>query len=190
MLIFRICVCVALAIFIAGEVVICSGAAATAESDLDAIIVLGAKVNGTKPSGALAQRIDAAAEYLLANPDTLCIASGGQGDDEGISEAECIMRNLTAHGIAQERIILEDRSTDTLSNLENSLALLPENAARIGIVTNDFHIFRALATARHVSSLHFCGVPAASTAYGFLHYAMREFFAVGAGIAKGELAFG
>ena len=28
-----------------------------------------------------------------------------------------------------------------------------------------------------------------STGYGFTHYAMREFFAVGAGLIKGELSF-
>ena len=54
---------------------------------------------------------------------------------------------------------------------------------------NDFHIFRALATARHVSALNFSGIPAPSTGYGFTHYAMREFFAVGAGLIKGELSF-
>ena len=67
--------------------------------------------------------------------------------------------------------------------------LLPEWAENIGIVTNDFHIFRALATARHVSALSFSGIPASSTGYGFTHYALREFFAVGAGLIKGELSF-
>ena len=78
---------------------------------------------------------------------------------------------------------------EKLTNIENSLKLLPEGAENIGIVTNDFHIFRALATARHVSALNFSGIPAPSTGYGFTHYAMREFFAVGAGLIKGELSF-
>ena len=172
-----------------GEYDICSGAFVKPEAGLDCIIVLGAKVNGTEPSGALAQRIDAAAEYLMANPDTVCIASGGQGDDEGISEAECIRRYLINYGIDPERVLLEDKSTSTLTNIENSLKLLPEGAENIGIVTNDFHIFRALATARHVSALNFSGIPAPSTGYGFTHYALREFLAVGAGLIKGELSF-
>lgn len=187
--VFRVCLCIGLAVFIAGEAMICTGAAEKPEPGMDCVIVLGAKVNGTKPSGALAQRIQAAAEYLHDNPDTVCIASGGQGADEGISEAQCIAENLIAMGIPQQRIILENKSTDTLSNIENSLALLPEGAETIGIVTNDFHIFRALATARHVSDLHFSGVPASSTVYGFVHYVMREFFAVVFGIVKGELNF-
>ena len=187
--IVHICIAVGLAVFVFAECFICSGAFVKPEAGLDCIIVLGAKVNGTEPSGALAQRIDAAAEYLMANPDTVCIASGGQGDDEGISEAECIRRYLINYGIDPERVLLEDKSTNTLTNIENSLKLLPEGAENIGIVTNDFHIFRALATARHVSALNFSGIPAPSTGYGFTHYAMREFFAVGAGLIKGELSF-
>ena len=186
---WRIALAVFLAVFIAAECVICSCAADVPEQGLDCIVVLGARVNGTQPSGALTQRINAAAEYLRANPAALCIASGGQGADEGISEAACIARELTARGIDPARIVLEDKSTDTLSNIRNSLALMPAGTARIGIVTNDFHIFRALATARHVSALYFCGIPARSTVYGFIHYAMREFFAVAAGLVKGELSF-
>ena len=187
--IVHICLAVGFAVFVFAECFICSGAFVEPEGGLDCIIVLGAKVNGTEPSGALAQRIDAAAEYLMANPDTVCIASGGQGDDEGISEAECIRRYLINYGIDPERVLLEDKSTSTLTNIENSLKLLPEGAENIGIVTNDFHIFRALATARHVSALNFSGIPASSTGYGFTHYALREFFAVGAGLIKGELSF-
>ena len=78
---------------------------------------------------------------------------------------------------------IEDGSPD----YDYSLSCTPPSC--IGIVTNDFHIFRALATARHVSALNFSGIPAPSTGYGFTHYAMREFFAVGAGLIKGELSF-
>lgn len=185
--IFRTLLAVAFAVFLAGETVICTGAFEKPQDGLDCIIVLGAKVNGTVPSGALTQRIWAAAKYLERNPDCICIASGGQGDDEGISEAECIKGNLIAIGIEEERIIIEDQSTDTGANITNSLRLIPEGTERIGIVTNDFHIFRALAIARNLSDLEFCGIPAYSTVYGFIHYAVREFFAVGEGLIKGEL---
>lgn len=184
----RVCVVVFLAFFIFVECFICSGAYTETPAGLDCIIVLGARVNGRVPSGALTQRIWAAEEYLRANPDTLCIASGGQGDDEEISEAYCIREKLTELGVDPDRILLEDRSTDTVSNLANSLALMPADTRTVGVVTNDFHIFRALCTARQLSGLTFCGVPAQSTVYGFLHYAMREFFAVVVGALQGELS--
>lgn len=185
--IFRIIVAVGLAVFLAGEAVICTGAFEKPEEGLKYIIVLGAKVNGTKPSGALSQRIWAAAEYLDRNPDCLCIASGGQGDDEGISEAECIRENLVSLGIEENRVILEEQATDTRENLLYSLQLTGENTEKIGLVTNDFHVFRALAYARSLSDIEFCGIPASSTPYGFVHYVVREFFAVGEGLMKGEL---
>ena len=185
--IFRIIIAAALAVFLIGEAVICTGAFERPADGLDCIIVLGAKVNGTSPSGALTQRIWAAADYLSKNPDCICIASGGQGDDEGMSEAQCIKDNLIALGIEETRIILEDRATNTRTNIIYSLELLPEGVEKIGLVTNDFHIFRALATARNISNLEFYGIPAASSVYGFIHYAVREFFAVGEGLLKGEL---
>ena len=153
------------------------------------IVVLGAQVQGDQPSLTLKKRLDLALEYLTGHPQASVVVSGGQGADEGISEAECIRRNLINYGIDPERVLLEDKSTSTLTNIENSLKLLPAGAENIGIVTNDFHIFRALATARHVSVLNFSGIPASSTGYGFTHYALREFFAVGAGLIKGELSF-
>ncbi|MDO4984022.1 MAG: YdcF family protein [Eubacteriales bacterium] len=176
-------------VFLIGEAVICTGAFQTAPDGLDCIIVLGAKVNGTKPSGALSQRIWAASSYMLRNPDTVCIVSGGMGDGEDISEAECMRRYMTAQGVDGSRIIMEDRATDTHTNLVYSLPLLPAGTDAVGIVTNDFHLFRALAAARKLSDLDFYGISAKSTPYGFVHYAMREFFAVGEGLMKGELKF-
>ncbi len=158
---------------------------------LDAVIVLGAKVNGTAPSGALKERIDTAAEYLHSNPDTLCIASGGQGEDEGISEAECIFRGLTAQGIDPSRIVLEDASENTAANLTNSFRLLPEGTRTVGILTNDFHVFRALAMAHHQSDAYeFSGISARSSSFGYVHYAMREFFSLGVAILRGNLTLG
>lgn len=183
----RILTALGLSIFLAGEAIISTGSFKTAPEGLDCIIVLGAKVNGTKPSGALSQRIWAASTYMLKNPDTLCIASGGCGKTEDMSEAECIRQYMTAQGVEAERIITEDKATDTHSNLVNSFAILPEGTKTVGIVTNDFHIFRALAMARKLSDLDFYGIPAKSTPYGYVHYLMREFFAVGEGILKGEL---
>ena len=186
---FRICVALALAFFIFVECFVVSGSFKSAPENLDCVIVRGARVNGTVPSGSLYQRTEAAAEYLLRNPDTVCIASGGQGDGEDISEAECIKRGLAERGIEPGRIITEDRSTSTNENFKFSLELLPEGTENIGIVTNDFHIFRALKTADQYSSLSFSGIPAKSTVWGYIHYAMREFAALVVNTLNGELTW-
>ena len=136
------------------------------------------------------QRISAARVYLEENPDTVCIASGGQGEDEPMSEAECIRDHLVAGGIDADRILLEDRSTSTEENMRYSLPMLrsPEtDVESVGIVTNDFHVFRALCLARKNGGFTFYGVPARSTVFGFIHYAMREFFTLSVSLVRGYI---
>lgn len=184
----RTVIALGLVCFFGMECFIVSGAFRKPPEDLDAIIVLGAKVNEDGPSGALLQRIDAACSYVLENPDTIVIASGGQGEDEPVSEAACIAAHLDRLCDPKE-LIIEDRSADTEQNLRNSLALLEEDVKTVGIVTSDFHIFRSLAIARKLGGYEFYGVPAQSTPYGFVHYAVREVPAVMAEAIQGNLAF-
>ncbi len=185
--IWRAALAVGFTLFVAIQAAIFITASKTPPAGLDAIIVLGAKVNGTQPSGALNERIVSACRYLEANPGTLCIASGGQGEDEGISEAECIRRGLIQRGISESRICTEDASTDTSTNFINSFLLLPEGVKKIGVVTNDFHVFRALWTARELSDLQFFGISARSSSGGYIHYCVREFCAIIVGVLLGEL---
>ena len=184
---WRVALAVGVVLFIAVQSAILITASKQPPQGLDTLIVLGAKVNGTQPSGALNERISAAYRYLADNPDTVCIASGGQGEDEGISEAECIRLGLLARGISDDRILLEDRSTDTSTNFLNSFLLLPDGTETVGVVTNDFHVLRALWTARELSDLQFSGVPAGSSSGGYVHYCVREFCAILVGLLTGEL---
>ena len=186
----RIVIAVGLACFLAMECVIASGAFRKPPKDLDAIIVLGALVTEEGPSGALRQRIAAADAYIYENPDVIVVASGGQGDNEPISEAACIAAYLDLLHNPRE-LIVEDQSADTEQNIRNSLALLDEDVKTVGIVTSDFHVFRSLAIARKMGGdeYTFYGVPARSTAYGFIHYAMREVPAVMAEAVQGNLSF-
>ena len=98
----------------------------------DCVIVLGCQVLGETPTDMLCDRLDAALELLEENPEALCVVSGGQGNLEDISEAEAMRRYLNAHGIADERIITEDRSTTTDENIRFTAELLSE----IGISDN------------------------------------------------------
>ena len=185
----RCLLCAGLAVFLFAECFVVSGAFERAPADLDYLVVLGARVNEDGPSGALRNRIAAAAAYLRDNPDTLAVASGGQGTDEPVSEASCIRDGLAAAGIDPARILLEDRSADTVENLRDSLALIGRTGATVGVVTNDFHIYRALCAARKLGGCTFYGVPVKSSSFGFVHYAMREFFALAADGLHGQLAF-
>ena len=167
-----------LASFIAIEAIIVSAFSQTVPANLDYIIVLGAKVNGTTPGGALRNRIQVAYEYWQKNPDTLIIASGGQGSDEGMSEAECIFTELTKKGVPADAILLEDKSTSTYENMQYSVKLFAKEQPRVGIVTNNFHIFRALKLANATDAAEFYGIKVATSLISFPHYMLREYFGI------------
>ncbi|MGF6950723.1 uncharacterized SAM-binding protein YcdF (DUF218 family) [Neobacillus sp. B4I6] len=143
----------------------------------DYLIVLGARVKGTVPSLAFASRINTAAKYLKKNKDTLVIASGGKGPGEDISEAESIRRELVNQGINETRIILEDQSTDTYENINFSKKLIPEGA-KIGlVVTNNFHLYRAVSIARNYG-LQVQGLPAETPWIAVVKSYSREYLAI------------
>lgn len=144
------------------------------DAGLDYIIVLGAKVNRNEvPSKPLYWRIDAAEEYLNENPDTIAILSGGKGADEPISEAQCMFNELTKRKIAPERLILEDKSRDTNQNIRNSLKLMPSDAS-FGVVTNNFHVYRAVRISEKISGKKVIGIASEYKDALLVHYMARE----------------
>lgn len=146
----------------------------------DAVIVLGAGVNGETPSPALQTRLVAARNYLEKHPDLPVVLSGGQGSGEDITEAQCMQRELRD---LPNRLILEEKSTSTAENFAFSKELLEEtglnsDTAVVAVVTNDFHIFRAEVIARR-EGLQTVGV-AARLPWWWLNanYYVREAFAM------------
>lgn len=148
------------------------------EPELDYVIVLGAQVKKDRPSLALLHRIETAADYLKANPDTIAILSGGQGDDEPRSEAECMQEELLAMGIEPERLILEDQSTDTVENFLYSLEYVDDPDAEMGFITSNFHVFRAGGIAKQQTGQEISGIAAPSHSIMQAHYMVREFLAI------------
>lgn len=142
-------------------------------------VVLGCRVYGERPSLILTERMDAAILYLNENPDAVCIASGGQGKDEDISEAECIYRYLVENGIAPNRIYIEEQSTSTRENLAFSYEIIRKNALHeeIAIVTNEFHEYRAGIIADRLG-LSYGAVPAQTARWLLPTYYARELFGV------------
>lgn len=109
------------------------------------VIVLGCKVKGDRPSLALLKRTDAAYRFLLSNPSSVAILSGGQGRGENLSEALCMQQLLYDRGIAKDRLILEDKSTSTDENIRFSLAIMEELGMEreVAIATSEYHQKRA-----------------------------------------------
>lgn len=145
----------------------------------EVLIVLGCKVNGDQPSAMLGERLTAAKQYLDTHEKAVCIVSGGKGDDEGISEAQCMYNWLVKNGVEKDRIYLEDKSTSTLENIEFSTEILEKEqlGTKVAIATNEFHIFRA-GTVAEKNGLTYSAVPAKTDWYLVPTYSVREMYGI------------
>ena len=177
-----------LAGFLFVEGCIISAMTGSGEKPVDYLIVLGAQVKGTRVSKALSQRLSRAAEYLLEHEDTIVIVSGGQGQGEDISEASAMKTWLISRGIEAERILEEDKSVNTSQNIRFSKELMENPEASVGIVSNDFHVFRAAHIAK-AQGLDAIPIPAPSSLGMYPHYMVREAFAVVKDLAVGNMVF-
>ena len=175
--ILLVLLCLIIMVFSVTGVVIMHGATAD-EGEFQYLLVLGTVVEGTEPSPMLADRIQAAYDYLTAHPDTICIVSGGKGDEVNLSEAECMFNELTEMGINPDRIWMEDQATSTIENFQFSLALIKEKTGvrpeKLGVLSSEFHLFRArmFAQAEGVMPI---AIPAKTTDTAtFVQYFLRE----------------
>ena len=200
------CLCAAfwlcMAVFFVVEAVVFSAGRKAPAEDAEYVIVLGAQVRGEVPTLVLSARIRAAAEYLNEHPQAIAVASGGKGSGETISEAEAIRRGLIRLGISEERILMEDQSTSTVENLRFSAEVIQRyegekagpaeetpsggtNASsvrfvskKVLLVTNDFHVFRAVKLAENQGYKNVSGLGATDFFAVTIQYYVREFFAI------------
>lgn len=151
---------------------------AEAAPGADYLIVLGAQWKSTGPSEVLRRRLDKAVSYLEQNPGTIVIVSGGQGDNETISEAEGMRGYLLQAGIEESRILVEDASSNTYENLVFSKELLDCENDRVVVATNNFHVFRALSIAKKQGYHKAEGLAASSVLGMGPNNLLREFLGV------------
>ena len=150
--------------------------------DRDFLIVLGCAIRKDgSPTPLLRGRLDRALAFARAQEAEtgrapLFVLSGGQGPDERVSEAEAMARYLAEQGVPAERMLLEDRSTDTAENMafskEKILAVNPEG--KIAFSTTNYHVFRSGLKARRVK-MRALGMGCRSKWYFWPNAAVREF---------------
>lgn len=184
---FGVAVLIGVVLFVIVEGLILSRFHDKGRENLDYIIVLGAQMKPAGPSSVLKFRLDAACDYLMENENTICILSGGQGSNEPCSEAEGMYRYLTDRGIGPERLLLEDKSTDTAENIAYSMAMIGSKDVSVGIVTNNFHVFRGVRLAKAAGINDVCGIAARSNIYFQLNNMVREFFGIMKDLVCGNL---
>jgi uncharacterized SAM-binding protein YcdF (DUF218 family) len=126
---------------------------------IDGIILLGGavdpgigKARGQPAVNEAGERVIATAALSRRFPDVRILLSGGEGlRKTGGSEAAATRQILLSLGVAPERIILEERSRDTIENAEYGKALIQPQSDQVWVlVTSAAHMPRAVGCFRHV----------------------------------------
>jgi uncharacterized SAM-binding protein YcdF (DUF218 family) len=114
----------------------------------DGIIVLGGAIDASGPRN---ERLVVVPELLRRYPNARILFSGGSGAliDDADAEASFAAGLLESFGIARDRIILEDRSRNTVENAVFSKAIIqPKPGERWLLVTSAYHMPRAIGVFR------------------------------------------
>jgi len=167
--------------FVVVVTIILTSAISDKNEKVDSVIVLGAGLKGETPTLVLLERLNYTIEYLNKNSNTKAIVSGGQGFGETITEAEGLKRYLVSHGISEDMIIKEEKSTSTYENMIFSKKLyektIGKKLEKVMIITNDFHMFRSKLLARR-AGLEPYGISSGTPWYIYPNVFLREYLAV------------
>ena len=110
------------------------------------MVIFGCKVETWGPSILLQDRLDTALTYLEDHPDMKIVVTGGKGDDEHQSEAQCMYEYLAAHGVGEENIYREDKARNTWQNANYTMDLMEEKGWSLTddviLVSSGFHLSR------------------------------------------------
>lgn len=110
------------------------------------MVIFGCQVYPEGPSILLRDRLDTALDYLEDHPGMKIVVTGGKGDDEHISEAQCMYDYLTAHGVDGENIYREDQSRNTWQNVNYTYTLMQREGWDVTedaiLVSSGFHLGR------------------------------------------------
>lgn len=143
-------------------VCVCAGKERVARPS-DCIVVLGARVwPSGRMSNALRYRCETALQAWKDGTAQNIIVTGGQGTDEPATEASVMRAYFIEKGVPEAQVIAEDTSTSTIQNLANAKEIMNQNGwETAAVVTNDYHVERALWIARDVG-VDACGIAAPS----------------------------
>ena len=134
----------------------------------------------------------------------MLVLSGGQGEDEPVSEAAAMRDYLVFNGVSERQLIMETRSFSTVENIAYSRIAIEEDQAerkarharsdiimepgtyeeisdkpiRIGVLTSDFHVFRAEQIAKKWGIPDIYGISSDSDPVLLVHFCVRECAAI------------
>lgn len=118
-------------------------------TESDYVVVLGAGLKGERMTLSLKERAEKALECSKENRNSYIVLSGGQGPGESISEAEAMKRYLLENGVEEKRLLLEDKSKNTMENFKFSKRIIEKHSGKTlekvntKIVTSNYHVLRS-----------------------------------------------
>lgn len=143
-------------------------------NDYDAILVLGAGVWGSNPSPILRDRLDSAINLYKNNVASKIIMSGDHGRDN-YDEVNIMKKYAIDSGVKSEDIFMDHAGFSTYDSVYRAKEVF--DAKKIIIVTQEYHLFRALYIAKKLD-IKAVGVRAIENNYsGQTYRELREILA-------------
>ena len=181
--------------FLVVELIIFSAFFEKPKEEPEYIVVLGTTVYEDGPCYLLRQRLREAAKWAETYGDAKIVVTGGQGVAEPFTEGSEMKRYLIRElGISEDRILVEEASMNTYENMTFTGELLEkeDDAFSYGntpilVVSNDFHMYRVMKTAKKVGFEKVSGAPSGTYIFLFPHYMVREFCAILKNTAMGRM---
>ncbi len=181
--------------FLVVELIIFSAFFEKPKEEPSYIVVLGTTVYEHGPCYLLRQRLKEAAKWAEAYENAQIVVTGGQGETEPFTEGSEMKRYLVEElGIPEDRIIVEEASINTFENMTFTGKILEKEDAQFSyentpilVVTNNFHMYRAMQIAKKAGFESVSGAPSGTYIFLFPHYMVREFCAILKNVAMGRM---
>jgi uncharacterized SAM-binding protein YcdF (DUF218 family) len=122
---------------------------------VDAIVVLGAAQYDGRPSAIYAARLKHAVDLYHGGVAPLIVFTGGKEPGDRFTEGGSGARWAVQHGIPQTATLVEESSRTTYENLRGAKRVLdsrlhPSKRLKVVVVSDPFHMFRAMRQAGDV----------------------------------------
>ena len=165
----------------------------TSETIPDYCIVMGARVYPNGISRTLMYRLDRACDVFEQNRETKLVVAGGQERGDAVPEALAMYNYLVMKGVPGDHIILQPHGTSTADIITRAIRQIESDTTfrkmpkgpgdavwdedyvpSVGIVTSDYHLFRASMVARKQGVEDPVPISAGSDNIVYVHQCVRE----------------
>lgn len=153
-------------LFFCGKVIV--GGLINTAGPADYAIVLGLALENGEPAPDLLARLNTGKGYLEKQPAATLILTGGNPDASGRTEAAVMRDVLTAQGVPESRLLLEDQARSTRENFRNIAAI--EGFSKddpVVMISSNYHMDRAVRTAKSAGFARILRLPAPSDPLSF-----------------------